>query len=287
MSNMKEAGASASADMGAPGLDRGGARAYAPQQSGLYFPRPPKFDNIADERLHRKQRLAAACRVFSRLGFEHGFAGHVTVRDPEHADQFWTNPFAMDLGRVRVSDLLLVDHDGQVLEGNWSVNRAGFILHSAIHAAHPHVLSSIHLHTPNGMAWSAFGEPLPPINQTACCFYEAQAVITASAGKVALEARSGDAIASALGMAKVAIHQNHGLFSVGRESVDEAAWWYIALELACKIQLKVDASGRKPKLIDHQAAQHLSRELATPSLAWMHFQPHYAAACRSDPDLFE
>lgn len=93
------------------------ADAYVPRQTGLYFSRPPRFETIEEERLHRKQRLAAACRVFSRAGFEYGFAGHVTVRDPEHRDRFWTNSFAMDLGRVRVSDLLLVDHDGQVIEG--------------------------------------------------------------------------------------------------------------------------------------------------------------------------
>ena len=263
------------------------SNAYAPRQEGLHFPRPPRFESIAEERLHRKQRLAAACRVFSRFGFEYGFAGHVTVRDPEYPDQFWTNPFAMDLGRVRVSDLLLVNHEGTVLHGSWTVNRAGFVLHSAIHAAHPHVLASCHLHTVNGMAWSAFGAPLDPINQTACYFYEDHAVITEGSGKVALEVDAGQAIAAAFGNNKAAIHQNHGLFAVGRESVDEAAWWFIALERACEIQLKAEATGRPLKHVSHDAALHLSRNLATPAIAWLHFQPHYDAICRTDPDLFE
>lgn len=260
--------------------------AYEPRQKGLHFPRPPQFDNIEHERLHRKQRLAAACRVFSRMGFEYGFAGHITVRDPEYPDRFWTNPFAMDFGRVRVSDLLLVDHEGQVLHGSWAVNRAGFVLHSAIHSAHAHVMASCHMHTVNGMAWSAFGAPLDPINQTACYFYNDHAVITEGSGKVALGAGEGETIATALGSGKGAIHQNHGLFSVGRESVDEAAWWFIALERACEMQLKAEATGRPLKLVSHEAAEHLSRNLATPGIAWLHFQPHYDAVCRSDPDLF-
>ncbi|WP_077003131.1 class II aldolase/adducin family protein [Variovorax sp. KK3] len=266
---------------------RNAADAYAPRQAGLHFPRPPRFESLEAERLHRKQRLAAACRVFARAGFEYGFAGHVTVRDPQHPDRFWTNPFAMDLARVRVSDLLLVDHEGQVLEGSWTVNRAGFVLHAAIHAAHPQVVASCHMHSTNGMAWAAFGEPLAPLNQTACYFFEAQSVITEGSGRVALESGSADAIARELGDAKIAIHQNHGLFAVGRESVDEAAWWYLSAERACEIQLKVDASGRTPKLVDAERARHIAHQLATPSIAWLHFQPHYDAVCRSDPDLFD
>ena len=61
---------------------------YQPEQPGLYFPQPPTFSNFADERLHRKQRLAAVCRVFAKFGYEYGFAGHITLRDPEHTDLY-------------------------------------------------------------------------------------------------------------------------------------------------------------------------------------------------------
>ena len=222
---------------------------YEPDQKGLYFPTPPKFESAADERLHRKQRLAAACRVFARYGYEYGFAGHITVRDPEHPDLYWTNPFAMDFGRVRVSDLLLVDHDGKVLEGSWAVNRAGFVLHAAIHEHNPAILASCHAHTVNGMAWASLGRKLDPITQTAAGFYEDHEVILEEAGAVVVERSAGQAVAEAFGDNKAAIHQNHGLFTAGRESVDEAAWWFIAMEKACEIQLKAEATGSKPKLI--------------------------------------
>ncbi|MCK8783118.1 class II aldolase/adducin family protein [Roseomonas sp. NAR14] len=260
---------------------------YQPDQPGLHFPTPPAFATAAEERLHRKQRLAAACRVFARYGYEYGFAGHITVRDPERPDLYWTNPFAMDFGRVRVSDLLLVDHDGKVLEGSWAVNRAGFVLHAAIHEANPDILASCHAHTTHGMAWAALGRPLDPITQTACGFYEDQALITDEAGAVVVERKAGHNVAAAFGSAKIAIHQNHGLFSAGRESVDEAAWWFIAAERACEIQLKAEATGHPLKLIPRAAALHSREHLATPFMAWLHFQPIYDAVCRSDPDLFD
>ena len=87
---------------------------------------------IEDERRHRKQRLAAAFRVFSWYGFDEGVAGHITARDPERTDCFWVNPFGMDFGRIRVRDLVLVDPDGQVIEGTGTVNRAAYAIHSAV-----------------------------------------------------------------------------------------------------------------------------------------------------------
>lgn len=260
---------------------------YEAGQRDLYFPRPPIFMTVQEERLHRKQRLAAACRVFARYGYEYGFAGHITVRDPEHADLYWTNPFAMDFGRVRVSDLILVDHDGKVLEGKWAVNRAGFVLHAAIHQANPSIVASCHAHTTNGMAWAALGRKLDPITQTAASFYQDHALITEEAGAVVVQRDAGINVANAFGKNKIAIHQNHGLFSAGRESVDEAAWWFIAAERACEIQLKAEATGHPLKKINQEAAKHSSKHLGTSFIAWLHFQPIYDAVCRSDPDFFE
>ena len=260
---------------------------YEPEQAGLHFPQPPRFATLAEERLHRKQRLAAVCRIFARLRYEYGFAGHITVRDPEHTNLFWTNPFAMDFGRVKVSDLLLVDHKGMVLEGSWAVNRAGFVLHAAIHEANQHVLASCHAHTVNGMAWAALGRKLDPITQTAASFYSDHALVTEQAGAVVVERDAGKEVAAMFGKHKIVIHQNHGLFSVGRDSVDEAAWWFIAAERACEIQLKAEATRHSLKLIGTEAAEHSSKHLGTPFSAWLHFQPMFDAICRSDPDLFD
>lgn len=83
--------------------------------------------------MYRKQRLAAALRLFAYYGFDEGVAGHITARDPELTDYFWVNPFGMYFGHIRVSDLLLVNHKGEVVEGHRPVNAAAFAIHSQIH----------------------------------------------------------------------------------------------------------------------------------------------------------
>src|SRR5229473_778813 len=101
----------------------------------LKMPSPPTFASLEDERQHRKVRLAAAFRLFSRFGFDEGVAGHITARDPELSDHFWVNPFGMHFSHIRVSDLLLVRHDGAVVHGDLPVNQAAFAIHSQVHAA--------------------------------------------------------------------------------------------------------------------------------------------------------
>src|SRR5271163_1780325 len=97
------------------------------------MPRPPVFATPAEERRHRKERLAAAFRLFSKCGFDEGVAGHITARDPEHLDHFWVNPFGMHFSQIRTSDLILVNHRGEVVEGNYPVNAAAFAIHSQVH----------------------------------------------------------------------------------------------------------------------------------------------------------
>jgi len=135
---------------------------------------PPTFNSLEEERRHRKQRLAAAFRLFARFGFSEGVAGHITVRDPEHLDHFWVNSFGMHFGLIRVSDLILVNHKGEVVEGNKPVNEAAFAIHSQVHSARPDVIAAAHAHSPYGKSWSSLGRLLDPLTQDACSFYEDQ-----------------------------------------------------------------------------------------------------------------
>src|SRR5437764_11794523 len=123
----------------------------------LTIPLPPTFDNVEDERLHRKQRLAAGFRLFSKFGFDEGVAGHITARDPELSDHFWVNPFAMHFGHIKVSDLLLINENGDVVEGTREVNRAAFAIHSQVHAARPDVVAAAHSPSNYGRACSPLG----------------------------------------------------------------------------------------------------------------------------------
>src|SRR5262245_16103770 len=117
---------------------------YQPEQPGLIFPEVPSFASHDEERAYRKKHLVAAVRAFALRGFDYGFAGHLTVRDPGHTDLYWTNPMCVHFSRVKLSDLVLADHAGNVVEGKYAINRAGFVLHSAAHAAHPDIVAMCH-----------------------------------------------------------------------------------------------------------------------------------------------
>jgi ribulose-5-phosphate 4-epimerase/fuculose-1-phosphate aldolase len=246
---------------------------------------PPVFPTAEAERRHRKERLAGALRIFGRFGFGEGVAGHITARDPERTDHFWVNPFGMSFRQIRVSDLLLVNHHGDVVEGQRPVNRAAFVIHAAVHAARPDVIAAAHAHSVYGKAWSSLGRTLDPITQDACAFYEDHVVVAEGGGKVVLEPEGGAALAQGLGAHKAAIHQNHGLFTVGR-TVDEAAWWFVTMERSCQAQLLAEAAG-KPRLIPNENARYTRDQTGHALAGWFSFQPLWDEIVRSDPDLFD
>lgn len=260
---------------------------YQPTQPGLIFPERPHFADLAGERRYRKQRLAAACRAFALHGLDYGFAGHLTVRDPERPELYWTNPMAVHFSQVRVSNLVLADHDGQVVEGRYAINRAGFVLHAAVHEAHADIVAMCHAHTVHGVAWSAFGRPLPPITQDAACFYEDHVVIEDEAGQVAVEARAGNSVARHFKGVRAAIHQNHGLITVSRHSIEAAAFWFIALERCCQQQLMVEATGIAPKLVTPERARYSREHVGSEYIGWLHFQPLWQQLRQSSPDLLD
>lgn len=244
----------------------------------------PKFSTVEEERRHRKQRLAAAFRLFGYFGFGEGTAGHITARDPERTDHFWVNPLGMSFRKIRVRDLLLVNDRGDVVDGTWPVNGAAFAIHSQVHAARPDVVAAAHAHSVHGKAWSSLRRPLDPITQDACAFYEDHVLFDDYTGAVfAIE--EGRRIADALGGHKAAILANHGLLTVGR-TVDEAAWWFITMERTCHAQLLAEAAG-VPVLIDREAAETAAAQIGDFRVGWLQFQPLYDWIVDEEPDLLD
>lgn len=253
-----------------------------PRQFSLVERAPaPTFEA---ERLHRKQRLAATFRLFARYGFDQGLAGHVTVRDPEFPNRFWINPLAKYFGHIKVSDLQLVDHDGNILIGDKPINQAGFVIHSAIHAAHPEVVAAAHTHSTYGKAWSALGRLLDPLTQDSCAFYQDHVLFDPFSG-VVLEAEEGRRLAAALGAKKAAILQNHGLLTVG-PTIEAAAWWYIAMDNAARTQLLAEAAGT-PRPIAPDVARLTAGQVGTHRGGYFSFQPLWDFIVAAEPDLLD
>jgi len=268
-------------------LSGGRISIYQPEQEGLIFPEVPKFDNFGDERTYRKQHLVAACRAFAMYGYDYGFAGHLTVRDPEYPHLYWTNPMCVHFADVTVSSLILADHSGTVQEGKYAINRAGFVLHAAVHEHNPNVMAMCHAHTLYGAAFCATGRPIDPISQDACAFFEDQVVIGKSAGAVAVEEKSGLGVAQIMGDYRAALHQNHGLLTSSPHSIDDAAWWFIALEQCCKAQLAVEATGITPTLVTPDRARYSREHVGSSFIGWLHFQPLYDRIAKTQPDMFD
>lgn len=247
------------------------------------LPTPPSFATVEEERRHRKERVAASCRLFAHFGFEEGYAGHITARDPGDEKRFWVNPIGLHFAHIKTSDLLLVDSEGTVLEGERPLNLAAFSIHSRLHRARPDIIAAAHAHSIYGRAWSVTGDLLGPITQDACAFYGDHGI--ADYGGVVLTREEGDRLAASLGEGKALILKNHGLLTVGK-TVDEAAWWFIAMERCCQIEAIARSMGANQGLSDELASA--TRALnGTPLSGWFSFQPLYDFILRLQPDLVE
>lgn len=250
----------------------------------IEMPSSKEAGTVEEVRAERKKKLAAAFRLFGKFGFDEGVAGHITVRDPEHTDHFWVNPFGVSFKQIKVSDLILVNHDGEIVEGSGMLNGAAFAIHSQIHKHLPHVTAAAHSHSVYGKAWASLGRPLDPITQDSCAFYDDHVVFNEFNG-VVLDLDEGKKIATQLGKKKAAILQNHGLLTVGN-TVDEAAWWYITMERTCQAQLMAEAAG-KPILISDEVARGTHKNVGSTAAGVFSFKPLYDVITAEQPDLFD
>ena len=240
------------------------------------------------ERLHRRQRLAAAFRLFARHGYEVGLAGHFTARDPIHADHFWVNPLGMSFADIRASDLLLVNPHGDVVLGDGLVNLSGVPYHDQMQQARPGIVGIAHAHSFHAKIWSAFGRTLDPITADAALLHGDQVVFEPRrpAGTSVEDGRhivAAQAVA-ALGERNILIWQNHGLWTVGA-TVEAAAWRFIAFENAARGQLLAESAGHPivPQTPPLQSAARPRAEVA----AWLSFLPLWDRIVREEPDLLD
>lgn len=149
----------------------------------------------------------------------------------------WVNPFGIAFRNIRASDLLRIDYDGNVLDGGATrlVNRAAVLIHAEVHKARPDVNAAAHTHSCYGRAYATLGMPLPITSQDACAFYDDVVLYNHFEG-IVLEHSEGVHIAQAIGKAKAAILQNHGLLTCA-DTVEACVFWYVSLEKLCQTQL--------------------------------------------------
>ena len=183
--------------------------------------------------------LAACYRLVDLYGMSDMMANHISSHVPGEPGAFLINAYGMMYEEITASSLIKVNLAGDVLAKpdfgslEYGINRAGYVIHSAIHAAHPALACVIHTHAAASMAVSALQCGLLPITQTAMRFlkvryHDYQGVVLDAAEQASLLADLGDGEALIL--------RNHGALVVGR-TVGEAFNWAHRLELACRTQL--------------------------------------------------
>ncbi|GJG95278.1 class II aldolase/adducin family protein [Cupriavidus pauculus] len=183
--------------------------------------------------------LAACYRLVELFGMADMMANHISVRVPDEDDAFLINPYGMMYEEITASCLIKVDHDGKILSKpdfgalNYGINKAGYVIHSAVHHARPEVACVIHTHSWASMAVSSLECGLLPITQTAMRFlkigyHDYQGVV--------LDTAEQESLIADLGKGEALILRNHGAMTVGN-SVGEAFNWMHRLELACRSQV--------------------------------------------------
>lgn len=243
------------------------------------IPAPPRFDDPAEDREHKKTRLVAAFRVFSDFGLDEGIMGHISFRDPEEPGHLWMNPFAMNFALIRKRDLLRIDWGGRVIEGHGTPHPAGLPLHAKLYQVRPEVNAIAHSHSMYGKIWSTTGRLLDPISTESGLFHRRHIVYDT------FEEGEGEALGMALDDKRAIIMKNHGILTVG-DTVDEAAYSFISLERACKAQILAEATRTGPVSLEDGHADRLSKRYS-PVNAWLNFQPLFDRVLHDQPEIAE
>lgn len=208
-------------------------------------------------------QLAACYRVADLFGFSDIVWNHITARIPG-TEHFLINRFGLRFDEVTASNLVALDLDGNVTDaGSGSsaedVNRTGFVIHSAIHAARPEVACVMHSHTDAGMAVSVLKDGLLPMIQDALPLYKR--VSYHDYEGLAVDTAERERLAASLGDNTAMILRNHGLLTCG-ETVGEAFMTMYYLERACKVQIQVLSSGQPYNLPSAEVCAQAAREYA-------------------------
>tara|TARA_B100000614_G_scaffold260899_1_gene288976 strand:+ start:871 stop:1617 length:747 start_codon:yes stop_codon:yes gene_type:complete len=227
-----------------------------------------------------REDLAAAYRLAVTHGFHEGICNHFSLAVPGTDDLFLLNPYGMHFSEITASNLLVVDKDGNKVEGEGFIEPTGFFIHSAIHRSRPDAKCVLHTHMPYALALTMVeGGRLEMADQNACRFYDRIAYDDYFGG-VALATEEGDRIAAALGDKRVMFMANHGITVVG--DTVAAAWedlYY--LHRACQAQVLAMSTGRPLKRVPDEMAKQVAEQVESEAMgATANYRRHFAAMKR-------
>jgi ribulose-5-phosphate 4-epimerase/fuculose-1-phosphate aldolase len=201
----------------------------------------------------RRVDLAAFYRLAAIYGWDDFIFTHISARVPGPEHHFLINPYGLMFEEITASSLVKVDIEGNVIGASgYGINYAGYVIHSAIHAARPDALFIAHFHSPDGMAVSAQAEGLLPLNQRSLSVIPRLSYHDYEG--VALNLDERERLVADLGDKKLMLLRNHGTLALGA-SPGEAWSGIYALEFACTAQVRTLSVGRDKVLIAPERAQ--------------------------------
>ena len=205
------------------------------------LPRKSIRDRVSPEEWQARCDLAAAYRLFALFRWDDLIFTHLTARVPGPDEHFLINPYGMLFEEITASSLVKIDlHGNVVLETDYPVNPAGFVIHSAVHEARPDVQCVMHAHTEAGIAVASQADGLLPISQQSL-------FVLSSLGYhdyegVALEEEEKARLVADLGARTYLMLRNHGVLTVGN-SVANAFLAMYTFNAACRIQVMAQSGG--------------------------------------------
>ena len=203
--------------------------------------RPVKEAPMTEAERKARVELAAAYRIFDMMGWSLLIFNHITLRVEGPEPRFLINPFGLHYSEITASSLLLVDLEGNVLrESRWPMNRAGFVIHSALHEAQPNAHCVMHTHTTTGLAVACLKDGLSPHN-----FYGAMLqgqVAYHDFEGISVELGERERLVRNIGDKRAVILRNHGLLAWG-PSVPQAFLTLWTLQQACDAQIAAASAG--------------------------------------------
>lgn len=189
-----------------------------------------------------REQLAACYRIFDYMGWSEMIYNHITVKIPGDDEHFLINPYGLHYKEVKASNLVKVDIEGNKVDDSpYTVNPAGLVIHTAIHAARPDIHCIAHTHTTEGMAVACSHEGLRTDN-----FYSAllnNRVAYHDFEGITVMDEEKPRLVKSLGDKHILILRNHGLL-VGGRSIPEAFQTMWGLQRACEVQVATDATGK-------------------------------------------
>ncbi|MFP6759917.1 MAG: aldolase [Alphaproteobacteria bacterium] len=202
-----------------------------------------------------REDLAAAYRLCVRFGLNEGIDNHLSLAVPGEDDRFLLIPYGLHWSEVTASNLVVVDGEGNLVEGDGYLEPTAFYIHAAIHKARPDARCVMHAHMPHALALTMIADGrLEMADQNALRFW-GRVAYDDTYGGLAMDWAEADRIAAAMGEADILFMANHGI-TLARSTV-AAAWedlYY--LEQACRAQVLAMSTGRPLKIIsDNMAAE--------------------------------